>query len=434
MSIFTYDLSAKDRIIKSKVSLNRERPFFSYIILAMNVERTNSTENIPTMGVNQYGNLYWNEDFVNKLQDDELDFVLAHETMHVATLTFQRQGKRNHMLWNIATDLVINYILRNEGFNPPKDIVMADHKGIWTFTSGKTKKSVSIDINDKVAEDVYDILMQHIDDVKITFDDGSGGSYKGSFDKHLPSDQNDNGKSDKEEKSGAGPTEADGAANEQKWKQKAAEANASAKMRGKGSTAIDRELNSILEPKIDWRKRLYQYITKDLPIDYTMRRPGRRFYATGFYMPSVVKENLEVLVGIDCSGSIDYSNDESEGAQFLSEVVGIADSFPQIKMRVIGWADGVLEEDDIEVTQQNRQKIKNFRPRNSGGTCLSSFTQYCKTKGYTTSRICVVLTDGYIENRPTLPDCNVLFVLSANGSDEIIKNHGEVTSLKDVER
>ena len=426
-SLFNYELDAKERIIKAKVSLNRERPFFSYIILNFTIEKTTNCEEIPTRAVNQYGDLYWNEDFVNKLQDDELEFVLAHEAMHVSTLTFQREGNKAGMLWNIATDIVINKLLRDEGFNPPKDILLVNHQGVFEFPSGKTGNQIKIDCNNKCAEEVYDALMQHAKEVEGHFGKGDGsGGYHGGLDKHLPGDQNDKGKSQ-----GKNST-AEQNANAQNWKQKAAEGAASAKMRGKGSSSIERMLNNILEPKIDWRKKLTQYIVKELPVDFTMRRPGRRFYATGFYSPSIIKENLELIAGVDCSGSINYNGDDSEGARFMSEVCGIAYSYQQVKLRVIAWADGVLEEDDIEVNQANREMLKTWAPKNNGGTDLTKFTRYCQKKNYT-SRLFVILTDGYIENNPKLPEGNILFVLSEGGSDSIIKNYGDVTSLKDIE-
>ena len=302
------------------------------------------------------------------------------------------------------------------------DFLCQQDNGIWSFDSGVTGKKISLDCNNICAEEVYDLMLQHAKIIKNQFCDGQGG-YKGGIDKHLPDDMGDDGES-------GGKSTSEEASNDQYWKQKAAEAQSNAKMRGKGSAAIDRELNSILEPKVDWRKMLHRFMTKDIPVDFTMRRPGRRYYATGNYMPTVLKENLEVLVGVDCSGSIDYSPG-SEGNQFISEVVGIAYAFPQIKMRIVAWASSVLPEDDIEVTAQNRERLKNWQPKNCGGTDLTCFTEWCKDHNYGTSKVCVILTDGYIERNPKLPkNMTPLFVLSENSSDEIVKKLGHVTSLK----
>ena len=129
--MFDTDMDSKDRIIKSKIDLNRDRPFFAYILMNMNVEQTEPTEKVPTMGVNQLGDLFWNDKFVTELADDELQGVLAHEVMHIATLTFQREGNRNKMLWNMATDIVINNILLGENFALPKDCLLTTDGGAF---------------------------------------------------------------------------------------------------------------------------------------------------------------------------------------------------------------------------------------------------------------------------------------------------------------
>jgi len=148
MSLLQYELNTAERIIKTKVDLNKTHSFFAYILMNMQIEKTKHTDKVPTMAVNQFGDLWWNEDFVNKLDNDELKFCLAHEVGHIATLTFQRLGRRDLTLWNIATDLVINYMLLDEGFRAPKGILTPDHKVLYAFQSGKDGKQIKIDLND----------------------------------------------------------------------------------------------------------------------------------------------------------------------------------------------------------------------------------------------------------------------------------------------
>jgi len=391
----------------------------------MQIEKTEHSDKVPTMGVNQFGDLWWNKDFVDTLDNDELKFVLAHETGHVATLTFQRQGKRDMTLWNIATDLCINYMLVDEGFRAPKDILLADHRGIYVFQSGKSGKDIKIDLNDKNAEQVYDELANNAKKIKeIVQADGKGG-YKGGLDSHIEGDGDDAGDSQ-----GKSKTEGDVSANENKWKRKAIEGATQAKMRGNISASMERMLGNMLEPVVDWRSKLFAYITNDLPVDYTMRTPSRRFISTGVYTPTVIKESLELIVGVDISGSIS----DEEYVEFMSEVIGIANSYRQVKMRVIAWACHVDERDDIEVTNDSQDRLMKNKFYGGGGTTLSCLADYMEKKEYK-SRLLVVLTDGYIEGSPRLPDgTDVLFVLSKNGSDDVIKNYGEVTSLNHVKR
>jgi len=416
--MLTVPLTNKERIIKAKVSLNDQRPFFSYILMNMNVERTKSTENVPTMGVNRYGDLFWNEDFVKDLTNAQLKGVLAHEVMHITTLTFAREKYRDHMLWNMATDCIINYIILKEGFElPTGPCVPKDDKVTFDGKDGK----VEIDLNvHNTAEDVYTILEQNAEAMENGYGDGNGG-YEGSFDKHLEGDQDSEGNAQGKEKSDADKKE-----NDEYWKKVAVDAATSAKMKGHGSSEIERLLEGLCNPKIDWRRRLNQFISKEIPVDYTMKRPGRKFYSTGVYYPSIVRENLEVCVGIDISGSIS----DDEYAKFISECVGIADGFTQVNMRMIWWACSVHPEDDILLTNANKNQLVTRKPKGGGGTHMSCFAEHVKEKGYN-SRIYVILTDGFIESTPKVPNGNVLFVLSKNGSEDIIKNYGTVCSLED---
>jgi len=420
-----YSLNTAERIIKAKVELNKSHPFFAYILMNMQVEKTQSREDCPTMAVNQYGDLWWNKDFIDKLDSDELRFVLAHEVGHIATLTFQRLGKRDMTLWNIATDLIINFMLIEEGFRPPKGVLIPDHRGVFTFPSGKNGKQIMIDLNNKNAEQVYEELLKEAKEVKsITKADGNG-NYEGQIGKHLQGDKNDKGESQ-----GKGNTEADQKANENKWKRKAVEGATQAKMRGNISANMERLLGEILEPVIDWRQKLFSYVTNDLPVDYSMRIPSRRFISTGVYTPTVIKENLELIVGVDISGSIS----DEEYKEFMSEVIGIANSYRQVKMRVIAWACHVDERDDILVSNDTQDMLMANKFNGGGGTELSCLTRYMESKEYK-SRLLVILTDGYTEANPKLPEgTDCLFVLSRNGTRDIVKNYGDVTSLNDIKR
>jgi predicted metal-dependent peptidase len=413
MSNYTFD--PREKIVGAKIKLNNTHPFFSYILLSMKIKES---EEIPTMAVNAYGHLFYNPEFTDKLKPEELNFVLAHESMHMATLSFPRQGNRDQMLWNIATDYAINLILVNEGMTAPKEVLLPDANGDIEVPVGDKKKPRKYNIKDKTAEQIYDILYRHLKAIKQYMGDGQGG-YKGQVDSHIPGDKDPNGKSTGEDCSGAGKTE-----NENYWKQKANDAAVAAKARGKLPGELERLVDGITAPKIDWRQKLAQYITRDIPIDYTMRSPGRRFHATGVYMPSVIRENLEVMVYVDVSGSIS----EREYTEFMSEIVGICTGYEQIKARVIWWSTYVDERDDIEITRDNVDAILTHKVHNSGGTHLSCCAEYVKEKGYQ-SRVHIFLTDGWIEDDPEVPQGNNLFVLSQGSSEDIVKHYGDVSHL-----
>lgn len=417
----------REKIIKAKLDLNTSHPFFSYIILNMRI-----TENLqcPTMGVSEIGDLIYNPKFVEDIVAQNKDFlktVLCHEAMHVAMLTFSREGNRDHMLWNIATDLAINWLILKEGFNFPKDCLLPDGQGNFTFT-GKGEKKITIDISKLCAEEIYDALEKHAEKVRKSFGkekrnrkgkDGEGGEgggegeedeqYKGQFDQHIKS---------------KGMTKAKRTENAGKWKQITADASVKAKARGALPAHLERLLSELLDPEVDWRDKLRHFVTKDLPSNFTFRQPSRKYFSSGIYYPKLLRENIDVCAAIDVSGSIGAK----EYNKFMSELMGIVRGFDQINLRVIYWATSVEPEDDICIRKGEEDTILTFKPKNSGGTTMTCVNEYLKEKGYRPS-VVVYLTDGYVEPDPQLYPSS-LVVISSEGNIDIFKEKGlQVTKL-----
>jgi predicted metal-dependent peptidase len=411
------NLSEADRMIRAKINLQASHPFFAYILLNFDIRQGMDSKKVPTMGVDKYGHLFWNKEFVSTLSDVELEGVLCHEGMHIATQTFVRQGAKDMSLWNIATDLIINTLLIKEGLKIPENCILADRNDCWEFTGKNNKKFKIEKVSEKVAEEIYDVLSSNAEQVKAyLMTDGKGG-YNGSFDQHL---EGNAGEGDDEENS---DTDADANANTEKWKKVVVEAATQAKMRGKSSGWMDRMVDGILNPQINWKAKLHQFITKDLPVDFTMRRPGRRFYSTGIYYPSVVRENLEIVIAIDTSGSIG----DDEYKLFLSEVLGICKGFEQVQARILWWSTKVTN--DVNVNKTDSDMLMNYKFGSTGGTTMSCVADYVKTENIM-SRVFIYLTDGEIESAPKVPDGNILFVVSKQGNDNIVKKYGQVCKLK----
>ena len=66
------------------------------------------------MGVFASGRLVVNPAFAEKLKENELIFVLAHELLHLALRTHDRARGSHHLEFNYAHDYIINDILRRE--------------------------------------------------------------------------------------------------------------------------------------------------------------------------------------------------------------------------------------------------------------------------------------------------------------------------------
>ncbi len=76
--------------------------------------RVTLDDRLPTIGVFASGRLAANPQFVGRLRDNELVFVLAHEMLHLALRTHDRAKGADRLEFNYAHDYIINDILRTE--------------------------------------------------------------------------------------------------------------------------------------------------------------------------------------------------------------------------------------------------------------------------------------------------------------------------------
>ncbi len=104
--------AAYDKIIKAKIRSQSEQPFFYYLVMNMKIQEMPKEMKMRTMGVDNVGNLYYDVDFVNKLEWNKLFAVLTHETLHVLFEHVQRGKNKQPDVWNICVDLAVNTILK----------------------------------------------------------------------------------------------------------------------------------------------------------------------------------------------------------------------------------------------------------------------------------------------------------------------------------
>ena len=87
-----------------------DEPFFSTIVRSM-------SEDIPTAGVtctNEEMRLFWNPNFLGKLSVKEIFGLLKHECYHLIFEHVTSRKQEPHSLWNIATDLAINSLIKKD--------------------------------------------------------------------------------------------------------------------------------------------------------------------------------------------------------------------------------------------------------------------------------------------------------------------------------
>lgn len=393
---------AGERISQAKFGLFKKYPMYSYLVDHL---RLHVTEDVETMAVNERGDLYVNPDFCMSLPHAQVMGVLAHETLHVALYQIPRGRGRVHLPWNFAIDIAVNYILQVDGMELPSTALLTDLNSDSISLGDLTIQNVS----KKSAEEIYEEFK--VDAQK----NGGKGKGKGrgeagegkGFDEHVDADSEDagdgkDGKGNKENgiKEGAGKKD---------WSKVLAEAEAYAKQMGKESLGMKRELYEIRRSKINWRSIIRKVVSSAIPYDLTFSRPHKSYLAFGMYLPTSYGEKASVLVSVDTSGSIGHK----ELSDFMSEVVAIARSYPQVDFRIL--THDVDVHDDYKVVNSTVAKLQTLELHGGGGTSHKPLYEYIsKHKCKQHSKLLLSLTDGYSDFPEHRPNINTLFVLAGN--------------------
>lgn len=363
-------MSEERRVQKAKVSLMRD-PKFALLSGILMVGRTRVDDKTRTAKTNGRDDTFGRE-FVKGLKDQELNFVVAHEAGHKMyrhLTTWRKLYDENPGLANSACDYVINLMLKD--LDPQERTIRMP---VWPDGPMKGKPMGLIDerFRGMNTKQIYDILKQ---------EQGEGGGGDG-FDEHDWDDYV-NGLSDEEKKQLA--REIDQAIRQGQI--------AHAKVAGKGAGGLDRSIQELLEPKVDWREVLREFVKSMCRAKDTSswRRVNRRFLSTGTYMPSMIGERVgHLVIGIDTSGSIG----DRELAEFLGEVKGIAEEVNPEKVDLLYWDSEVAAHEEYSEADVSNI-VSSTKPAGGGGTSPSCVSEYLKEKKIEPECV-IMLTDGYV--------------------------------------
>lgn len=86
-------------------------PFFGSIVANAGYKESNDIPTAATDGEI----IYYNPEYLKGLSVEEQTFIMAHEVCHIAFNHILRSEGKDPMLWNIATDGVINQFLKRDG-------------------------------------------------------------------------------------------------------------------------------------------------------------------------------------------------------------------------------------------------------------------------------------------------------------------------------
>lgn len=326
-----------DKLTQAKSGLIIEQPFFASIIMSQPIEE----RDLPpyhTMATDGR-RIYVDPAFIEKSSLDELKFALCHEVMHTVFAHMFRRGARNPSKWNAAGDYIINDLLLAEGVG---------------------KAPYGVLINPQLVKD-------------------GGGTTDGVYDL-IPDDECDNWDQVIE----AEGNESERAQAQAEARVMVAQAAQAAKMCGALSANLQRFVDQVMRPKVDWKAVLRQFIDARAKVEYSWARPKRRFLAQGIYLPSLSGEKMgKILVAVDTSGSIGAE----ELAEFAAEMAAIKENVLPSAMDVLYFDSRVCHHDHFEEDEQ-----LHVEPHGGGGTAFSPIFRFAYENDIEPVA-CVVLTD-----------------------------------------
>ena len=399
-------LTARERIAKARINLLTDFPFWGSIAMHLVPREVSEEESemfgLKTMAVDMFGNLMFYPKWVEQQSDTTMKCGVAHEVMHVTLDHLKRVGTRDHRTWNIAIDAAVNEVL-SHSFTIPQE---------WVRIQKMAGKS---------SEEIYDWIIKNAQTYKCP---SSGG-----FDSHVFGDKD--GKDPNGSKNGQ-----QGNAGSPFYKpgqtpvdvpRVVKEAYNFAKSQGKLPAGIERMFADILNPVLDWKDILRKFLVSVIPHDFSYTKPNKKSYSAGFYMPMVKRENIELCIGVDSSGSIS----DNEYAEFLTEILSMCRQFEALKATVIVCDAAVQQVEEI---------TENFDPysihgRGYGGTDSIPVYNWIEENKDNNIKILVYFTDGYIN----IPDKEypfpTLWIVTAKGrKDEVEKmTNGTVVQIPNLE-
>jgi len=336
-----------EKVSTSKYLLMQNLPFIGAVAYQIPVMEMSNEGMEGEIAYTDGTRIYMNGEYFEKRPVPEVVSILAHEVGHIVLKSLTRRGMRIPILWNVATDFVINGMLAEST------------KGAKYFafpTTSMEGKPISLCLDSKfngmTAEAVYEQLHKKIQQQlqKMRGNGGNGGggqSNQGSGASldlgdgiQIPFDSFDpkTGKIRSRDKEGQEMTDAEIEDYINEILSKAV-VTAQEYMRknncGKGAGCMLEMVDVMLSHKVDWRKLLHRQLRTfgfEKP-DYS--RPSRRTMvnvytgASKFYYPRMRGSKPgNIFMCIDSSGSV-----SSESLRtFLGEVNNCLRGMPGCKV------------------------------------------------------------------------------------------------------
>ena len=392
----TMRVEVLDRIITARIGLLLRHPFFGNMATRLRILAADDW--LPTAAVDGR-NLYFNTQFFNAMNNKEIEFVVAHEILHMVFDHLGRREDRNPMIYNISADYIVNNTLVRDRIGTIPSIVSCYQDFKY---EGWTSEEVYDDVfeqakknGEEYLKEPGEMLDEHLDN-----DEESEGSNPGE------EGEDSNGNATSKSKPKYSKEEMKEIKDEIKENMISAAQTAGA---GNVPGAVQRIIKELTEPKMNWRELLRQQIQSTIKSDYTFVRPSRKGQMSGAVLPGMnFQDTIDIAVALDMSGSIGTQ----QGADFLGEIKGIMEEYQDYNIKVWCFDTKVYNEQDFSA--EGGEDLLDYEIMGGGGTDFQANWEYMKETGYVPKKL-IMFTDGYAWDSWGDPDyCDTVFVIHSH--------------------
>ena len=401
------DREVREKLITARVGLLLRASFFGN--LATRLTLTNADEWCPTAATDGR-RFYYNTRFINLLKPKEIEFLFGHEVLHCVYDHFGRRGDRDPMLFNIANDYCVNADLKK-------------HRVGEFITSVPCLYDAKY--QDMSSEEIYDILYENAEKIDIS------DLIDKMLDEHLDGEGNGEGGKDGDGKeNGKGRPKLTPEERQQiKDEIKEAVLAAAAASDGAGNlpAGVRRIIEDMTAPKMNWRELLRMQLESTIKSDYTWLRNSRRGWHMDAVMPGMkLDPMIDIAVSIDASGSMG----DRMLKDFLAEVAGIMEQFPNYRIHVLSFDTQVYNPQQFN--SENLEDITGYEIMGGGGTDFDCVFEYFKANEIEPKRH-IMFTDGYpCGSWGDEQYCDTVFIM--HGTTSIVPPFGQFAYYEEESR
>jgi predicted metal-dependent peptidase len=381
-------------------------------------------DRVPSMGVFASGRLIANRQFVARLNDRELVFVLAHELLHLALRTHDRAKGSHPLEFNYAHDYIINDILRVElgfesipagGLDMPNAREKSAEEIVLAFRKGGSQMRSQTRVWGGQA-----VPADRIFGGRRARAGQRGGAGAESGEAELAGDV----LGDELERDWYAEDLGDQADHARRIEELAAKglalAKALAAMKGRGSdSGVSHQVVAALRGvyRTPWQVAMQKWLESVAPGERTFVRPSRRHVERGdIVLPGRKRESWMLNVLLDTSGSM-----TSEIPRALGAIAEFCDLLAVECIRIV-QCDSEIKSDTVLAPDE----LAAYEVSGFGGSNLSPAMQALADDPRVTAA--VIVTDGDIEYPIEDMPYRVLWVLPVLG--RFAPRYGMVIALE----